>query len=201
MEEVLRSLYHSYKDQIFQKCTEIENHNLLKIYLRMVEEYYSNFKKLEKLKENESLLESQNQNGNENQNENKNENENQNENQIGNGNENLIKNKVIDEIFSKYLIEVSEDCNKFYFKFVVKFVILFRECINKTKIDSNFTLDYSAFNNADSVPDTCNEFITDFMEGYDYFGLDTMELIEIIQHLCHWLYENKFTTSKLSLVS
>ena len=108
--------------------------------------------------------------------------------------------KVIDQIFSKYLEDVNRDSNKEYFEFVTKFVILFRECINKHKND-NTGEEFSSKNNADNVPDMCNEFITDFMEGYDYFGLDTMELIDIIQHLCNWLYESKFTTSKLSLVS
>lgn len=113
---------------------------------------------------------------------------------------NMSQYRIIDEIFSKYLEEVYRDCNKEYFEFITKFVILFRECINKHKDDSTGE-EYSTKSNADNVPDMCNEFITDFMEGYDYFGLDTMELIDIIQHLCNWLYENKFTTSKLSLVS
>ena len=112
----------------------------------------------------------------------------------------MLQYKNIDEIFSKYLEETYIDSNKDYFEFIVKFVILFRECINKHN-DDNTGEEYSPRNNADNVPDMCNEFITDFMEGFDYFGLDTMELIEIIQHLCNWLYENKFTTSKLSLVS
>lgn len=116
-----------------------------------------------------------------------------------NDQENPIQYRYIDEIFSKYLEEVVKDCNKEYFEFVTKFVILFRECINKIKDDN--TEEYSIKNNADNVPDNCNEFITDFMEGYDYFGLDINELIEIIQHLCNWLYENKYTTSKLSLVN
>lgn len=112
----------------------------------------------------------------------------------------MSRYRYIDEIFAKYLEEVYKDCNKEYFEFITKFVILFRECINKHKDDQTGE-EYSTKFNADNVPDMCNEFITDFMEGYDYFGLDTMELIEIIQHLCNWLYENKFTTSKLSLVS
>ena len=112
----------------------------------------------------------------------------------------MLQYKFIDEIFSKYLEEAYRECNKEYFEFITKFVILFRECINKHK-DDNTGEEYSTKFNADNVPDMCNEFITDFMEGFDYFGLDTMELIDIIQHFCNWLYENKFTTSKLSLVS
>lgn len=113
---------------------------------------------------------------------------------------NMSQYKFIDEIFSKYLEEGSKESNKEYFEFITKFVILFRECINKNKDDETGE-EFCTKCNADNVPDMCNEFITDFMEGFDYFGLDTMELIEIIQHLCNWLYENKFTTSKLSLVS
>lgn len=113
---------------------------------------------------------------------------------------NVNQYKNIDEIFAKYLEDAYKESNKDYFEFITKFVILFRECINKHKNDNSGD-EHSAKNNADNVPDMCNEFITDFMEGFDYFGLDTMELIDIIQHLCNWLYENKFTTSKLSLVS
>jgi len=137
-------------------------------------------------------------------------------NKINNGNNLELNNdKTIDEIFSKYLIEVSKDTNKEYFEFITKFVILFRECVNKIRdndiyreIERNEGIicndnyeEFSTKNNAESVPDVCNEFITDFMENNDYFGLDTLELIEIIQHLCNWIYENKYTTSKLSLVN
>jgi hypothetical protein len=87
--------------------------------------------------------------------------------------------------------------------FLTKFVILFRECINifRQNTDANSTLEFTQNNSSDTVPDLCNEFITDFMENNDNFGLDTTELIEIIQHFCNWLYENKYTTSRLTLLS
>lgn len=198
---------------IFLKYPQIENHNFLNTFLKMAEEYKLNISKIQiQTKKEESYGNENNENENEKQDLNGNDKRNGNENKERESDNNLnlikenafmnlIKNNVIDEIFSKYLIEVSTDCNKDYFEFVTKFVILFRECVNKSKNENNSLQDYSCYNNADTVPDTCNEFITDFMEGFDYFGLDTMELIEIIQHLCNWLYENKFTTSKLSLVS
>lgn len=179
VEEVFKFMYQHYKDKIFLKNPTFENHNLYKTYLKFnenslkPEEPYNN--------SDPDFI-------------------NINENQVESKKQNTIKCNVIDEIFSKYLVEVNRDCNEAYFEFVTKFVILFRECINKIKSENSLE-EYSTQNNADTVPDTCNEFVTDFMEGYDYFGLDTMELIEIIQHLCNWLYENKFTTSKLSLVS
>jgi hypothetical protein len=104
-----------------------------------------------------------------------------------------------DEVFAKYIVNVFPQTNKEYFLFVIKFIVLFRECINisKSSISNEFTLNESA----ESVPDMCNEFITEFMENNEFFGLDINELIEIIQHFCNWLYENKFTTSRLTLLN
>lgn len=119
-----------------------------------------------------------------------------------------IKNIPTDEIFYKYLVEVGRKVNKDYFLFVFKFVVLFRECLNKYRADSiepskrtHDRVEYTQLYNAENAPDLCNEFITEFMEAEDYFGLDTNELIEIIQHLCYWLYQNWFTTSRLTLLN
>jgi hypothetical protein len=108
--------------------------------------------------------------------------------------------KVTDEILAKYICEVFNQTNTLYFLFVTKFVILFRECINKYRTSESGE-EFTKVSPAESVPDLCNEFITEFMEQHDYFGLDTNELIEIIQQFCNWLYENKYTTSRLTLVS
>lgn len=107
----------------------------------------------------------------------------------------------IDDIFVDYILESYPQSNREYFQFLVKFVTLFRECINKLKNESGANTEYSQTNPAEQVPDYCNEFITDFMENNDYFGLDTNELIDIIQHFCNWLYENKYTTSRLTLLA
>jgi hypothetical protein len=112
----------------------------------------------------------------------------------------LVVIKTADEVFAKYILEVFGKTNKDYFLFVTKFVILFRECINKYKTVESGD-EFTKVTSAETVPDLCNEFITEFMEQNDYFGLDTNELIEIIQQFCYWLYENKFTTSRLTLVS
>lgn len=82
---------------------------------------------------------------------------------------------------------------------------MFRQCINKIKNPSTYNPPvpaeyYTQHNNSEGLPDLCNDFITDFMEPKEYFGMDTMELIEIIQHLCHWLFIKNYTTSRLTLV-
>ncbi len=84
--------------------------------------------------------------------------------------------------------------------FLVKFVSLFRECINNIKKREDGA-EASQYESADGVPDLCNEFITEFMETNDNFSLETTELIEIIQHFCNWLYDSKYTTSRLTLLS
>ena len=110
------------------------------------------------------------------------------------------KEGTCDNAFKKYLEYMHTKSNKDYFDFVYKFVVLFRESILLKKLSTgteNFPVNYSA----ESVPDSCNDFVGDFLENYDNFNMDMNELIEIIQHCCHWLWENGFTTSKLSLIS
>ncbi len=113
-----------------------------------------------------------------------------------------------DQVFASYLNDISTKTNIDYFNFIFKFVLLFRECINTVRKgvnevdpnDVNAGKEFTQINNAENVPDTCNEFISEFMEPHDYFGLDTGELIEVIQHLCFWLYVHNFTTSRLTLL-
>lgn len=119
-------------------------------------------------------------------------------------NENKIKN--CDEVFFEYLKDISSKCKRDYFVFAFKFVVLFRECINKFKSNElDKSKDYTEVYNSDQVPDLCNEFITEFMENADYFGLNSEEnkneLIEIIQHFCFWLFDNGYTTSRLTLLT
>jgi len=100
--------------------------------------------------------------------------------------ENSNKSKTCDHIFLDYLDHLCTNCNKEFFVFAFKFIVLFRECINKYKnvelvnrkcilnedIPDDVT-DYTQQYNADQVPDLCNEFITDFMENSDFFRLNS----------------------------
>jgi hypothetical protein len=122
-----------------------------------------------------------------------------------------------DQIFIKYLRELSNVTNEEYFYFVFKFLILFRECINKYKnieLENSILIlnekvpkeikEFTQFYDAEQVPELCNEFLTEFLESHDYFGIKEdyiTEFIPIIQHFCFWLFHNNFTSSRLSLVS
>jgi hypothetical protein len=107
----------------------------------------------------------------------------------------------LDNVFIQYLQDVKDKTNSEYYTFIFQFLIIFREFINKIKKDEiTEGNDYTQINNAELIPDFCNDFVIDFMEPEDYFNLDATELIEILQHLCYWLYEHSYTTSRLTLI-
>lgn len=123
-----------------------------------------------------------------------------------NENNEIEKDKILnsDDIFYLYLKEFYPETNKEYLHFMIKFVILFRQCLNKLKDKESFlSADtekyYTQKNNTEGLPDSCNEFIMDFMEPNEYFGMDINELIEITQHLCYWLHSKQYTSSRLTL--
>lgn len=112
----------------------------------------------------------------------------------------------IDGSLFLYLKEVSQNTNKEYFWFLLKFIVVFRECLNtlrKELVQPQHTkenkTEYTQIYNAETVPAICNEFFSDFMEPNQYFGLDDTELIETIQHLCSWLFTHGYTKSQLTL--
>ena len=118
---------------------------------------------------------------------------------------NKIQSYNIDSIFFFYLKEYSKNVNLEYFWFMIKFIVLFRECINKLR--DNFVKKeeqnkaYSEIYNSENVPEMCNDFVLEFMEPYDYFGLNKDELIELIQHFCYWLNLKQYTQLHLSLLN
>ena len=106
----------------------------------------------------------------------------------------------LDYILILYLKEFCNQINKDYFLFMSKFVIFFREWINKIKKDiikeeykTENKNEYSQIFSAESVPDYCNDFFIEFMEPKEFFGLNNNEFLEIAQHFCFWLYLNKYS--------
>jgi hypothetical protein len=121
---------------------------------------------------------------------------------------NKIQSYNLDGIFFFYLKEFYKNASIEYFWFMIKFIVLFRECINKLRANlvkkeeqSETNKLYSQIYNSEYVPEVCNDFVLDFMEPFDYFGLNKDELIEIIQHFCYWLYSKQYTQLHLSLIN
>ena len=56
---------------------------------------------------------------------------------------------------------------------------------------------------AEDVPESSNEFITDFLFPNDQeneFSLTFSEAIDLTRNICNWMYLNNFTCSKLFLL-
>lgn len=145
-----------------------------------------------------------------------------------------------DEILSLYLWELSKQVNPDYYLVLLKFVIGFRECLNKygweKKAENDEALmqkysekwqtdppvvipppddvvtkandlkkkakglDYSTVNSAEHAPEICNEFVTIFMQDRRALTIEKNQMIDLTRNLCHWLFQESFTTSKVTMI-
>ena len=124
---------------------------------------------------------------------------------------------LVDEIFAFYLYDVSKKINDSFYKTVLAFVILFRECLNEIgwrKRKENDTeakpedfeelekSEFCAVNSAEHAPEICNEFVTVFMEKHKgKIEIIKCEQIDLTINMCHWLFEKQFTCSKLTMIT
>ena len=98
--------------------------------------------------------------------------------------------------------------------FSLTVILLLRECINKYRnIELEDKLEIIGEKNnvklanftevceGEQIPEILNEFITEFLPSFKFFGLNFLnncsEIKSLIQHFCFWLYENNYTSSKL----
>ena len=118
---------------------------------------------------------------------------------------NKIQSYNVDGILFTYLKEFYKNANLEYFWFMIKFIVLFRECVNRLRADlvkkDQQNKLYSEIYNCENAPEVCNDFLLEFMEPYDYFGMNKEELIELILHFCYWLNFKKYTHLNLSLLN
>ena len=109
-----------------------------------------------------------------------------------------------DYVLINYLNKMSIYCNEKYYEKLIIFVTLFREhinIINQDKVEKG--KEFSQIREAEDVPESSNEFITDFLfpDDQDFdFGLSKDEAIDLTRNLCNWMYINNFTCSKLFLL-
>ena len=115
-----------------------------------------------------------------------------------------------------YLNKMSLHVNPTYFTKLIIFVTLFREYVNiiefkkknkdlnndNIELFKNDSNEYTSIFSAEDVPDLSNEFINDFLDtDKNLFGFNKEDSIDLTQNFCHWMYENNFTSSKLTLIS
>ena len=62
--------------------------------------------------------------------------------------------------------------------------------------------EFATVNNAEVVPEVCNEFVTVYMEARKSQpqALSRQDNIDMTRHMCHWMFVNGHTCSKLSMI-
>ena len=120
-----------------------------------------------------------------------------------------------DEIFSLYLREVAQTVRQSVYSTILKFVLLFRECLNEygwekrkendpegaKKNPRKENVEFCSENNAEHAPEICNELVTVFLEQKKDSDLQRTESIDFTRHFCHWLFIKGYTCSKLSMIN
>lgn len=127
---------------------------------------------------------------------------------------------LVDEIFALYLYRTSRKTNEMFYKTILAYVIFFRECLNKIgwqkRIESDEVLleeqpelaeaaqnyEFCLTNTAEHAPEICNDFVTIYMDQNRHLmEISKPDQIDLTINLCHWLFENQFTCSKLSMIT
>jgi len=60
--------------------------------------------------------------------------------------------------------------------------------------------EFSAINNAEHAPEICNEFVTVFLQDKKENSLQKNESIDLTRNICHWLFTEGYTCSKVSMI-
>ena len=117
----------------------------------------------------------------------------------------MVDKPSIDEVFYIYIKYLYNKVNKDYICLVLKYIIIFREYINKGKndcINKEFITEnkkeYTQIYDAEIIPDLFNDFLMDFMETHNYFSLNKNKVIELIEYFCFWLNLQGYTNSRIS---
>ena len=121
--------------------------------------------------------------------------------------ESIVNKPSIDEVFFIFIKYLSNKINEDYFSFVINYIIIFREFINKEKkesINEKFLTDnkreYTQLYDSEIIPDLFNDFLIDFMEFNNYFNLDKKEVIQLTENFGFWLYLEGYTNSYISKI-
>lgn len=123
-----------------------------------------------------------------------------------------------DQVFAFYLRELALGLNSIYYSHkLLKFILFFRDCLNqygwhkksendvkehqahqdyeyllREKLASYDSVrsvnEFTAICNAEFAPEIANEFVTVFFDDHISGQLSRSEVIDLTQHLCHWLF-------------
>lgn len=107
-----------------------------------------------------------------------------------------------DLVLAEYLHKVSKLVRAEYLIKILKFVFLYRECLNIIYSEKAAVIDknkeYTQLFTAEDSPDICNEFVVEFIEGKSkLFQINEEEANDLTNNFCQWLYDNNYTSYKV----
>ena len=122
--------------------------------------------------------------------------------------ENATKDVIA--IFGKYLYIVGQKVAPNFYKSLIIFIRLYLGCMNEygweiVKRQRDVTAEeqkrefIKEDNTIDYVPDICNDFIKYYLPQ-EFPTFNNYLAIEIIRHLCDWLYKNEYTKKHILLM-
>jgi len=124
---------------------------------------------------------------------------------VGNNYLNHLK-ITCDDIFALFLIYISRNINEKFYKIIVIFIKLLRDCMNKIgwEILSEYkdllseptSMDYTSIKNSEHLPEIANDFVNSYLPIY-LPAFDRHLGGVIMNHFCDWLLKYNFTTTRL----
>lgn len=124
---------------------------------------------------------------------------------------NNINNITCDSALKLYVDSIIDKANENYLIFIIKFLVLYRECFNFSKnvritvpLDKNS--ERSTVVSPEQIPRLANEFFTDYLKSKNFFenSLDVnalSEMVEVVQNLCYFLQVKNLTSFRLILIN
>jgi hypothetical protein len=111
-----------------------------------------------------------------------------------------------DDIFALFLIYISRNVNIKFYKTIVIFMKLYRDCMNKIgwEILSEYKdlsgepteLDYTSVKNGEHLPEIANDFVNSYLKLH-LPSFDKHLAVVILNHFSDWLFKYNFSTIRL----
>lgn len=105
-----------------------------------------------------------------------------------------------DDVIYEYLLQTKHLTNEKFYELTLKVLLLLREYFNKTKNDS----DYSINHPIETLPLIANAFLDEYLPANKHFGLnasDQAEIPEIVLNFSLWIHENGYSSYVINKIS
>ncbi len=121
----------------------------------------------------------------------------------------LEGDKSCERIMAEYLQEMAAKVSQKFFVTLIMFTRLYKDGMNvygwdilskyKPVSPEERKDPFVKFNNAEHVPEACNDFIRIYLPRV-YPNIEQTIAIDLTYHFCDWLYRRKYTHSKISRI-